>query len=549
MGQFSRLIESLTAPGNGADRAARQILDDIRTLLREQQEIRFFVDGTYHFGHQAGTINLLKRLIDSVGYAGRITVVYADHYKLPPGTTARKLAVLLAGLDPRQIDDATIAYRTCANIRFLPYARRAELEDWAGIGLTGGADDMSINFAAELKVRYFLRLQPYLWDDDETRKQDRYYESSRIEEPDGRYFYIVDEYPRFRSLAYKFADVNLDAVGQHIWAWYAGAQTFDLELKATTATAQAIYRASQASSHLQLWPLYGLHHFSSFIAEMAMNLVFAALQAQQSIRAPIVAFSMSRPADTQHFADLLVPFSRDLAQKNYALANFRAALLAGYHEQFYVEQTFSAANVDAFVAAIAARVRPWIDAGYRLTFFTDYDGAAGCHTDISARLTCAIEDASDTDLIVALVGTVPMDVYDYFYATCQIPGVFEGQASSSLLISRGRPFLQIPRPGHVIDNNYPAAIGDWDCVDIAAMGNDAARQLRDQRYEEYLRASDARDPGEYFAQLGTVSDFILNTRDASSDVYAYFAALGDYYQSDIHDKFMLGLLALLTRVP
>ena len=45
--------------------------------------------------------------------------------------------------------------------------------------------------------------------------------------------------------------------------------------------------------------------------------------------------------------------------------------------------------------------------------------------------------------VESILGPVPGDVFNHLFATAALPGVFEGQATSSLVISLGRPFLQL----------------------------------------------------------------------------------------------------------
>lgn len=543
MGYFSVLMKLFTEADDIEDQSLNKALSDILALIKNQRELRFLVDGTCNYGHQAGTVHIVKRLIDLTQFNGRIKVIYADADGGASGGTADKLALLLTGLDPREIDTTTIAYGTCKNIQFLDYKDRGTLVDEVRFGFTGGADDMTINFATELRVKYFTRLQPYLWDDDESNKADTYYESSRIEEAGDKYFYLVDEFPGFRRLAYKFPKDRCTAIDTEVWTWYGRKQTFDAGLKIRTNNVRCLYEACQKKPRLQMWPVYGLHHFRENVAEMVMNMIFSAFQAQQTIGKPILALFLNEPTDILHLQEYLLPFARDLADRNYDLRYFKAALAAKCDPELSLDASSSNANLNAFVAEIADQVRTWINVGSKLTFLTAYGTRDSTYFDISGRLTTVIENVVDNEIIVALIGTVPVDIFNYFYATCQIPGVFEGQSSSSLAISLGRAFLQIPRRDDVIHNTYPSFLMGNNHNHSASTASDAALQLRDQQYKLYLRSDGTTDPKQYFAQLSKTSRFIINTQDKSSDISAYFTALGNYFQKDIHDKFLLGLVA------
>ena len=180
MEHFRHIVENFLLMETADDPETTRVLQDVFALIKDQKEIRFFVDGAHHFGHQAASINLMRRLIDRTGYAGRLCIIFAENPSLPPNSTAHKLAVLLPGVDPRKIAASVITYGPCRHISFLPYNDRHRLRDEVTLGFTGGADEMSINLARELKVIYFLRLQPYLWDDHASKLADTYYASSRI---------------------------------------------------------------------------------------------------------------------------------------------------------------------------------------------------------------------------------------------------------------------------------------------------------------------------------------------------------------------------------
>ncbi len=415
--------------------ALERAVDNILAMVRNQREIHFFVDGTPNCGHQAATVQLIKRLIDLTGYAGRIMVVYADIHKGSLGGTADKLALLLPHLDPRRIDTAVLAYGSCEDIRFLDYDRRDALADEARLGFTAGADDMRINFAAELKVKYFVRLQPYLWENDPSERSDQFYVTSRIETAGGACFCPVEHHLPFRSVPYKYTRSQCDSVGEAVWNWFGGEQTFDPQLRVRTRNAQAVYDAHRENSRLRLWPIYGLHHFRDCVDEVAMNLVQTAFQVQEAAPGPVLALVFNFPADIPRFDALIAPLARD--------SGGRLILLPG-------------------------------------------DG------DISGVLRKATAEAGDCDVIVSVLGPVPGDVYNYFYAHAGFPGIFEGANTASLTMSLGRPYVQMSRAA--------------------------------------LRFTDP--------------DFILATLDESSEISRHFRALGEYYQQDVHDKCVLGLIAL-----
>lgn len=545
MEHFRHIVETFLQMEMGEDPETTRVLQDVFSLINDQKEIRFFIDGTHHFGHQAASVNLMRRLIDRTGYAGRIRIIFAENLNLPPNSTAYKLAVLLPGLDPRWIDTSVLTYGPCRHISFLPYGDRDRLRVEVPLGFTGGADDMSINFARELKVACFLRLQPYLWDDEASKKADPHYASSRVETPQGQYFYMVDAHSSFRNLPVTVPPSLCANVSEQTWNWYSTIQDFDQDLQISTRNARAVCRAWEENSVLALWPLYGLHQFRDQIAEMAMNILFIAFSVQQTLRRPIMACFFNKPTAIPHFEALLTPFAHDLASGNVELSTFRTALKQEYARVQGSEDQLSAERLDQFVVETARHARPWIERGSRITYLSGYDSKCGT-VDISSALETTMSLATHHDIIMALLGPVPADVYNAFYVRSALPGLFEGQATSSLMISSGKAFLQVSREDSGITDNYPATVGRSNYSELASTCREAAFQLRSQRCLCYLQCDHAADPRDYFSQLSQISEFLIDTQNPASRVSSYFTALGSYYRQDIHDKFVLGLLALLT---
>jgi hypothetical protein len=422
MSNFRNLMQIFAECSPAADPHLAGLRDSILAPFARQSELRFFVDGTANCGHQAATVHVIRRLIAITRFSGRITVVYADI--LPGGSLGRtpdKLALLMPGLDPRCIETAVVGWGTCREIRFLNFSRRADLAEEVDFGFTAGADDMNINFARELKVKRFLRLQPYLWDDDASKKGERFYESSRIETAADEFFYPVDDYPPFRSIPYKYASEECESVDESIWNWYARKQTFDSALRIRTEKLREWCNARNSEPGLILWPVYGLHHFRNFLPQILKNLRFATSQ-----------------------------FTRK----------------------------------------------------------------------IKLILLNSVDEIEDEDA----VGPVPGDFYNYLYANGGMPGVFEGQNTSSLVISLGRPFLQLQRASSGIGNSYPQTIGRRNFAEIATRANAAAMSL--------------------LCDASETIRFIEEALDPASAVAEYFQAMAAYYQDDLHDKLFAGLLAL-----
>jgi hypothetical protein len=180
---------------------------------------------------------------------------------------------------------------------------------------------------------------------------------------------------------------------------------------------------------------------------------------------------------------------------------------------------------------VANHAREWMADGLRFSVISGYDADDARGSDISERLE-SLGGVGPDALTLVFLGPVPGDVFNHLFATAALPGVFEGQATSSLVISLGRPFLQLDRKAEVVHDNYPASIGGIDYHHLAARARSAARHI-----VEPLGVEQA-------GGLTDVADFLVDSQDPASAVRQYFDALGAYYRADAHDKLLLGLLAL-----
>jgi hypothetical protein len=306
---------------------------------------------------------------------------------------------------------------------FLPWEHRHTLEP-ARMGFTGAADDMRVHFGSELHVDGFLRLQPYLWDDPPSQREERFYTTSRVETSGGRCFYPVEEWPPFRQAPCRWPESRCGPVPDEVWDWYGSEQTFDAQLAERTRRARELYEDVRARPELRIWPIYGLHHFPHRLASIADCLQAGAA----SMEGPVIPLLLNSAAD-----------------------------LAGW------------------------------------------------------------------DSFSRFIGPLPADICHFFYARAGLAGVCEGANSAGMMLTLGRPFLQLTRPGRM--SAYLAEAGGEYFADAARRARQAAAALLE---------GDAQ----------TTAAFLRETASASSQLSRYFRALGAYYQNDLHDKCVWGLLAL-----
>jgi hypothetical protein len=514
-------------------------LIEMLSLLAQQAEWRVFADGTKNLGHQASTVMLLRRLIELTAFRGCVVVVYADHGRPLLGRTAEKLALMFAGVDPRRLNDEVAGYGSCRDIRFLPLQRAGELRDAIAFGFTGGADDLALNGAVVLNVRFFLRLQPYLWDDPPSACIDAYYECSRIEQPDGRHLYPLRAWPELQKLAIQPPPSLRHRTDMASWHWYTQQQGFDAGLASRMRNALAVLEARSEGRRL-LWPVYGLQHFKDAAAEIILSCSLLALRCARERRSTVLLCWFSSPQDVPDWADLADALAQDLSTRERALPTLAAALARRH-----------AGDIEAGrlqphdLARRACALGQWLHArcsGVALAIHRASEGT--WWRDLGPSLSPALTRHGQEAVHVIELGPVAMDAFHHFVADADLPSVIEGQAASNLLTTLGRPFLQLLRPEHVIKNAYAAATSDINLGWAAERMATGARELRDLALAGMPTVSPSPDPAAYGERLDHLAPLVIDAGDATSEIARYFQALAEHFRSPSNDKLFVILLAL-----
>lgn len=525
-------------------------IKELLSIIGNQREWRVFVDGTRNLGHQASSITLVRRMIDLTSFKGCIVIVYADYGRAILGSTIEKLALMFTGLDPTRIEDCVVSYGTCRSIKFLSFDCRSELSEPVAFGFTGGSDDMSVNYSLELKVRFFVRLQPFLWDDEQSSKSDPYYESSRIEQPDGRYLYLVDAYPEFRHLAIKNNFNKFETIDPSVWKWYGEAQNFDVGLAHRTRNIRSICTlvsndALGNGEAIRFWPLYGLQHFRDYVPELFLVIVLCALQTQANQKKPIVLLSFSPHQELIGWSELIQTLANDLSAGHTAFPSLRAAIIRRYNTGFSTGK-YSEKCLELLVCAIQI----WLIEGKigigndSLEIHHCYDVASGQWVDISNQLLNTLAGDDMPKVHVVEVGQVAMDVFQYCLTHSDLPCVIEGQATSNLMMNLGHPFLQILRSDHVIKNGYINSRLGSDALFFSEKARDVGLTFRDLQIENWLTSDTLLGPNDYLASLNTITTFIREVCNTNSELYRYFKSIGHLFSKNANDKLLISLLAL-----
>ncbi|MEQ9404784.1 MAG: hypothetical protein RIM99_14425 [Cyclobacteriaceae bacterium] len=558
---FKELIDGLQ---RGAQDSSLEFLVGLaafRAKITQENVIRFYVDGTPNFGHQATTVHLIKRFVEIFDYGKTVEVHYAKEPRGVTPTTIQKLALLFTGLDPVTIQP--IRYNN-ATILFIQYDDQRQPDTEYTFGFTGGADSAATNFARNLNVKYFLRLQPYNWRPG-GRNAD--FIPNGIEFKDGRQPVGLTQVSRvFGAIPYAYDPGKVANVPNEVWTWYSVTQTFDAALKQRVLNCKALVDACVAKGNVRIWPAYGMHHFENGKTAL-LNTVLAGILHQRNDpnHSPIVLTLINDGLDFQYInalqqgnipaltglfeTELNAPLATSItaaaqrlraiktrggptttqqAEAQERLARSLLEEINGY-EQSKIDNSIS---INRFRDTLSHILR-----GINFTQVLKIIPTAVINP---AAIGGTIGGLNQGEIAVIPVGSQPQEIFNYLYGVARMPCIFEGQGTSSLVISLGKPYFQMNKRGN--DNvNYP----EVPVVEQPRGGLNQEIQARSNLLRDTLYGRIGVDL-DYVGKIRAIAEIIDGIYTANSPAQTYFARLREAFQLPTNDKFQLGLVALNT---
>lgn len=480
-------VDSVNAASFATNLSALQLL-----LKDPKNSIRFFIYSSSGMGHQSTAANIIYRLI-SLGLTGSYQVIYIDSHD-----ALKKIAALFPQFDPKNPDTPiVIGSVTLTFIELSDF--KASSPTQLNIGIAGGTDGISYdNFAKELFVNYLLVLQPYQW----------YLEPSVIQEYDGTYV-SLDTESVLKSLSFS-------------------KRGYFIDIPKMTAQEIAFF---QASTYADKYP--------------AFNAITNSLLSQKSNMMPVYGLTMFDTPEETRTSDVMlfnlataIAYAQDnTASVGNAVKGTIVIVLSELSDETY-------ASFDALLAGTDPRLedsplKAWVTTRKLSTRVKHIK-----YNDPLLPSAIGQVESKATRIMFVDMGGVPLYAFNYLYNVSDMPPVFEGAATNSLVLNFGKNYFAI-RSGINRDFIlYPTLPLNAAKPSSEAATVDAASRLVESTIMEWGRDLNNE------AVLGTPAsilgmDILIAFEPPDAGGQQYFASLGAFFHNQQEDKMLMGVFSLL----
>jgi hypothetical protein len=488
----------------------------LQKFLSQEEEIRIFVPDVCNFGHQGTTINVMYRLVE-LG-ARQIRIIYADGDNAPPPDGEEsletvleawpKLRLLISELPAEPVNEFAIG-------RAKVYLNSAdqwmsEQREEVNLVITGGWDipeeERRVAQAAwkDFKARNFLILQPYRW----------------------------WSAPNLVGLAGKDALVDLadsEELGADYWdsVYYvsrlcptpAEENWFHAQDPQRYACVKTLLEMCTAPvPSIQMCPIYfspGWTRAAGY--DILLNLIAGVAQRNKNLdvqkKKPTVIAVMApltTKVDYWQSLQLLLHWNDERSEKLYP------------HRHKYLEQE------GLFEAFQKVRL-------LRPSEFTE---------ETSEQVLSGV---GPDGIVVVALERVPNIIYNWLYASANLPGIFEGHGTASMILNLGKPYFRLRSAYEVDPDLYPLpASEDFQGLtqeDFSAYCNRCSNLLEANAVEWEQRLQQGEE-----APSQALATFISRSADQDDPLYKAFHLQKEVYHSPLHDKLVQALVHVMRRM-
>ena len=483
----------------------------LRTLLTNGAlgELRIFVGASSGLGHQASSINILKRMI-AFGCPGPIRVVYEVDQHDP---NLPKLEVLLPGFKP---SDPGAPYRlNGVDLVFTAYQAGTPLGlDAAGLAICGGSElNVNMTAADKLNVDAYLQLQPFQWGMADNllwrRPGDGITERTDLSD-------VKALDPGFVNRAYYMPKPTVS--GEEWETLFATSPKVEQQLRIARLIDNLMHAADKKINFL---PVYGIGDTgygsipnlsgNSWTILYSLTAAVAFAQGNEALRRPTVIgitakVSSSAWADFKLAVEGKLDSNEDVDDEDEKVSN-----------SYQHAMNYATAN------NLPNRVQV-----QNTSDFEAFETAVGA--------------LQDNQILVVSMPDLPPDVFNLMYADASLPFMFEGKGTANLALNLGVPYIHMAKSGVSV---YPTTFlgGEQQFIaDVTAKIGETVALL-----QQWLGSWPATLADTPAARLG---NYIIQSITAQDGPYQqYFGSISTFYHAEPNDKLLMSLIWSLQQLP
>ncbi|MFW0739850.1 hypothetical protein [Flavobacterium sp. T12S277] len=488
----STITKLLNEAARVNDAAFDKNLAALKALIADptaEDQLRFIIFSSGGLGHQSTAANIIYRMV-ALGLKGMFEVIYFDN-------DIAKIAILFPQFDPNDPSEPVVMGD--ASFIFVSESRfRGAVQPIYKIGITGGADGVEDNIAEYFYVQYLLILQPYQWKlapsliqtASKIPKLNTSLDSSDALSP-----------LSFAKRGYYIADPVMDATNINFFKASEYADKYPIYNQITT---------SLLAKKTNMMPVYGIDSlsFQSInTATVLFNLTAAVAMAQDKtdkvggqVKGTVMVIISTLSAEIYNDFTTLVDGTNENLENNP---------LKGWIVK----------------NKLPARIKTY-----------NYNDAA-----LPDAITAL--EGKPNNIVVVKMGSLPLYAFNYLYYIADIPPVFEGAATNSLILNFDKDYLALTSQLNDSFTLYPTlplnAVNAGENAEamkevskiIGSTLLDWKRDLEDGSYDV---------PSEILAFAILIA---FEAPDTSAQIY--FRSLRAFFHNQREDKMLMGVFYLL----
>lgn len=157
----------------------------------------------------------------------------------------------------------------------------------------------------------------------------------------------------------------------------------------------------------------------------------------------------------------------------------------------------------------------------------------------------AVTEVGKGGIVLVNLQRVPKPVFEYLYSVSTLPGIFEGEATASLILNLGRPFFHIESSDQQTYSLYPFPVIPGGLVGQQAISEYC---LRFSDYFGDKAWSEANKPDEAIARYIQDAYTVGATPALASPLQLYFKSMRAFFHDDLEDKLLQGMLIAIQEM-